>query len=678
MKIKSKSINNINDINIIYDIKEINKKHIKMKKSYLTYEKGVGDKGQIKRQYRQRPSKKIQRFLRKKINQQIKTSRGINKEIYGGKKVRNFEKIIGEKFLTSNIENNEYSYQKKYRDNKKFTREEIAKILGKEKDEKLNINVDRRFFNNGVAVLVEKKQGQNINKYKKQLENYEKLERAIGTRHVVGILYDIETGEFICTTQVGETSFQSMKYYEGLFEHKVQKDEVYSVVQSINNKLHKLGVSNLVSRMMFTGLSLVALRMAKEQNRLIPRTTFEDMKTSLSNIIRDNITQNNNHKNSKLYLLSEEFSKISINESTQEDVEEIYENIDKISEWITSYSWSGKDAMAIFFNEFRRYAKKSEHGQVFTPEIWTDLMYKLIGVNYTCKVLDAACGSGTFLTKAMSKMIKEKEINQKKIMEEQIFGIEWAKELYVLSCVNMLIHKDGKSNIIQGDSTTEEIGEWIKENKINKVLMNPPFEEQTGIKIVRNVLDNVEDNSLCAFILPDRTLYTKSQKIVKGILSKHTLEKIIKMPDKVWAGIAGVSTSIFIFRTGTPHADKEIVKYWIKEDELVTVKNGGRQDIKNKWSDDGKNNLLKYWVDIINNTREHETKQVNNILEYELPKNEIFLTEEDFQKVVLDRILFENAELKEKVLEIKEKVLEIKEKDWLLWAIREEIGGGIK
>lgn len=579
--------------------------------------------------------------------------------------MRNFEKIIGEKFLTSNIENNEYSYQKKYRDNKKFTREQIAKILGKEKDDKLNINVDRRFFNNGVAVLVEKKQSQNIIKYRKQVENYEKLERAIGTRHVVGILYDVETGEFICITHPEEVAFQSMKYYEGLFEQKVEKDEVYGAVQSINNKLHKLGVSNLVSRMMFTGLSLVALRLAKEQNRPIPRTTFEDMKNSLSNIIRDNITPKKNHKNSKLHLLSQEFSKISLNESNQEDVEEIYENIDKISGWITSYSWSGKDAMAIFFNEFRRYSKKSEHGQVFTPEIWTDLMYKLIGVDYTCNVLDAACGSGTFLTKAMSKMIKEKEVNKKKIMEEQIFGIEWAKELYVLACVNMLIHKDGKSNIIQADSTREETGEWIKGQKINKVLMNPPFEGQDGVRIVKNVLDNVEENSLCAFILPDRTFYTKSKKIVNGILSQHTLEKIIKMPKDVWNGLAGISTSIFIFRTNTPHANKDILKYWIKDDGLITVKNGGRQDVNNCWVDDGNKNLLEYWADVINNNRNHKTKQVGKELEYLVPTGEVVLTERDFEKTVLDRLIFENSN-------IKEAIENIEKDDLILWKIKEE------
>ncbi len=230
--------------------------------------------------------------------------------------MRNFEKIIGEKFLTSNIENNEYSYQKKYKKNIKLNRLEIAKVLGKEKTDKLNINLDRRFFNKGVSVLVEKKQGQDIKKYKKQLENYIKLERELGTKNIVGILYDIETGAFICITHPDETSFQDMKYYEGLFEIQVKKEDVYTAVQSINNKLHKLGLSNLVSRMMFTGLALVGLRIAKEEKINIPTTSFEDMKNSLSNIIKNKIPSYNKNKNSKLYILSDEFSKISLNESS--------------------------------------------------------------------------------------------------------------------------------------------------------------------------------------------------------------------------------------------------------------------------------------------------------------------------------------------------------------------------
>ena len=577
--------------------------------------------------------------------------------------MRNFEKIIGEEYLTSNIENNEYSYQKKLK------KEQIKKILDKKSD--LHIYVDRRFYHNGVAVLVEKKQGQNITKYEEQLNDYIKLEKALNTKKIVAILYDIETGEFKCLTHPDELSFQSMDYYVSLFSKPVPKDIIYKKVQSINRRLHKLGMSNLISRMEFTGLSLAGIRYAIDEDIKIATTSFEDMKNSILRILKNKIPTGSPHKDSKLYLLAEEYEKITLNDSNENDVEEIYNDIYGISEWINSYSWDGKDAMAIFFNEFRRYAGKREHGQVFTPEIWTEFIYNLLNVQYTDNVLDAACGSGTFLTKSMSKMIKQKPENKSDICNH-IFGVEWARELYVLSCVNMLMHKDGKSNIIQGDSTTKEIGAWIQSLKINKVLMNPPFEKQTGIKIVKNVLDNVMPNSLCAFILPDRTLYTKSPKIVKSILAKHTLEKIIKMPEKAWQGIAGVTTSIFVFRTDLPHGNKNIVKYWIKEDEMVTVKNSGRQDLKNQWIDDGSDNLLKYWIDIISKELPHETKQVSKTYEYDVPKEMPILSKECFKKSIMNRLAFENDEVKDQINGIKKLIDSIDDYDWLVWALKGE------
>ncbi|MDE7453358.1 MAG: N-6 DNA methylase [Clostridia bacterium] len=575
-----------------------------------------------------------------------------------------FEKIIGEEYLVSNIENNEYSYQKN------FKREQIAKILGKNVSDKLNKNLDRRFYHNGVAVLVEKKQGQNLEKHVEQLDNYIKLEQALKTRKIVGILYDIETGDFLCRTHKDEFSFKPMDYYEGLFEEEIPKEEIYLRVQSINKKLHKLGLADLISRMMFTGLALVGLRIAIDEDLPIPTTSFDDMKSSISNIIKNKIPTGSANKDSKLYLLAEEFNKISLNESVQHDVESIYDDIYRISEWINSYYWDGKDAMAIFFNEFRRYAGKREHGQVFTPEIWAELMYKLADVKYTNRVLDAACGSGTFLTKTMSKMIREKPEKASEIKSTHIFGVEWSRSLYVLACVNMLMHKDGKTNIIQADSTDARVGKWIKNLEIDRVLMNPPFENQTGIKIVKNVLDNVKEDAVCAFILPDRTLYTKSQKVVRSILANHTLEKIIKMPENIWQGIAGVTTSIFIFRAKMPHANKPIVKYWIKEDLLVTVKNAGRQDVNNRWVDDGSDNLLKYWADVINNNREHSTKQVSTTLEYKVPKQQVDLTEESFIKTVLDRAIFENGQIKSEIDEFKEKISSLKEYEWIIWALK--------
>lgn len=296
--------------------------------------------------------------------------------------------------------------------------------------------------------------------------------------------------------------------------------------------------------------------------------------------------------------------------------------------------------MAIFFNEFNRYKKKSESGQVFTPDHITSLMYRVLGVSSQDFVLDAACGSGAFLVKAMCNMIKEvggaRASESDIIKQAHLFGIEFDREIYALACANMLIHKDGKTNLEQLDSRSNEAKAWIASKPITKVLMNPPFEDKYGcLQIVQNVLDSVSSNTMCAFILPDTKL-DKKKLFVSRLLKKHKLEKIIKLPTKVFTG---ATTSIFIFRAGVPHRNSEIFSCYIKEDGHETVKNQGRQDIFNKWKD-----IEDYWVSVIRRQSGDDSIQWINPserLSYKLPEKELSISELDFKKNIMDYILFD-------------------------------------
>lgn len=331
--------------------------------------------------------------------------------------------------------------------------------------------------------------------------------------------------------------------------------------------------------------------------------------------------------------------------SNQEAISNFIEWVTEISDSINSDYWNGEDVMGIFFNEFNRYKKKSESGQVFTPDHITSLMYRLIGVNKDDVVLDAACGSGAFLVKAMCNMISEaggiNTVTAKNIKSKQLYGIEFDREIYALACANMLIHKDGKTNLTQLDSRTEEASKWIKSKPITKVLMNPPFENKYGcITIVKNVLDSVQRGTKCAFILPEKKLEKVSKKIVNRILQKHTLQKIIKLPEKTFN--EGVTTSIFIFESGIPQNNKEIFSCYIEDDGLETVKNQGRHDVKGRWQ-----RIEDKWIDIINKQTGDNTIQwirpgVNKDehLSYQMPEKDFELFEEDFKKTVMDYLMY--------------------------------------
>ena len=74
-------------------------------------------------------------------------------------------------------------------------------------------------------------------------------------------------------------------------------------------------------------------------------------------------------------------------------------------------------------------------------------MYRILETNSKDVVLDAACGSGAFLIKAMCNMINEvggvRSLQADEIAQTQLYGIEYHKEIYALACANMLILKFG-------------------------------------------------------------------------------------------------------------------------------------------------------------------------------------------------------------------------------------------
>lgn len=460
---------------------------------------------------------------------------------------------------------------------------------------------------------------------------------------VVGILYN---GEDIVVFKngeklQGETELHNKEYYLNLFaENLIDKSKIFRLTKRINDTLHfSFGIKNLNHRMIFTACALVAKRYGAVLTKGMSYNTFrQSIFDTLSKSYEEAIAQN-----SKLNLLLEVYSEIRMNiTDNQEAIDDFIACVAEISDNINSDFWQGEDVMAIFFNEFNRYKGKSEQGQVFTPDHITSLMYRLTETNKDDIVLDAACGSGSFLVKAMCNMVDEAGGNRthkaKQIKQEQLYGIEFDREIFALACANMLIHKDGKTNLEQLDTRRDEAKKWIQSKGITKVLMNPPFENKYGcVDIVKNTLDSVTKDATCAFIMPDKKM-EKVQK-AKRILKYHTLLKIIKLPENIFS--EGVTTSVFIFKSGTPHGNREIFACYIEDDGLETVKNQGRQDVKDRWQE-----IEDYWVDVIQKQSGNDTIQwikPNEHLSYQLPMKEFEIYEEDFNKTVMDYLMFQQG-----------------------------------
>lgn len=470
-------------------------------------------------------------------------------------------------------------------------------------------------------------------------------------KEVVGILYNgVEQRVFMNKDEMLKKPnvLQNKNYYLDLFTNKpINTQQIYLITKKINDLLHfKFGVNDYYDRMIFTACALVAKRYGAWLDKGRDYTTLTNsILNTLSKSLDTAIKQNE-----KLKILLEMYSKVQMNITTnQVAIDEFIDCVETISDLINSKHWNGEDVMGIFFNEFNRYKGKSENGQVFTPGHVTSLMYRISDVNMDDRVLDAACGSGAFLTKSMSNMINESggfgTLKAKDIMSKQLYGIEIDKRVYSLACANMLIHKDGKTNLEQLDSTSQEAADWIKSKNITKVLMNPPYERKYHPEIIiKNVLDSCTKGTIATFLLPDKKLEKFSKKWQSTILNTHRLLKIIKLPEKTFD--EGVTVSIFMFECHKPQNGEEVFTCYIQEDGLERVKNQGRQDINNKWQ-----GIEDKWVKIIKKQVGDNTIKwinTNDCLSYQKDEASFSVSEEDFINGMMKYLMYkENIDEKE-------------------------------
>lgn len=530
---------------------------------------------------------------------------------------------------------------------------------------------------NDVALVLEAK-ASTIPLGRPQAEELLKNIRIVNEQYhkTVGLLYNGDDLRVFKNLEEVEApaALQAVGYYLGLFnENGIDKDHIYELTARINNCLHfEFGIKNLYHRMIFTACALVAKRYDAHfvADGKVDYSEFHQVILSTINkeMLRDK------RQNFKLNLLGDVFAEIkmnlNVNSEDEKEQAHVRELIKQFIEWVTEISdcinsdaWRGEDVMGIFFNEFNRYKTKSEAGQVFTPEHITDFMYRILEVNKNDRILDATCGSGGFLVKAMANMIREaggvRTEKAREIKDGQLFGIEYDREIYALACANMLIHKDGKTNLEQMDTREETACAWIRRiaggvwekdeagryvyrsGGVTKVMMNPPYENKYGcMTIVENVMDNVPPNTLCGFILPDKKLEKTGKAQKQRILKHHRLLKVIKLPEDLFFGI-GVTTSIFVFKAGVPQNDEEFFTCWMKDDGLVTVKNKGRHDVYGRWPE-----IEDTWVNTVKKQSGDSTckwESPKKHLSYQMPVKPFEITEEDFRRTAMDYLMFQQG-----------------------------------
>lgn len=616
---------------------------------------------------------------------------------------------VGKEFLTSNIEAGEYSYVQAA-GGKSQLEAKVGHSIS-------HFKLDIRFECEDVVVLIETKQNF-VSSDEDQLREYLEEERAIHPgRKAICILANTNNDKikvwksFVDDEHLlkDESMLDRMEHYVKLFKINKSNDRetVLKNTYALNELLHKKDIDENL-RSQFVGTSLLYIKDLVKKKGVVSITkefvdslkemwslmTPKGIRGAIEGVLSD-LLDGSDNKAKKIELLQKNVlgnQKVRALKTT--DWMDILETIIlNIYRYIDTDSSEGQDILNMFFIAFNKYTGKADKNQAFTPDHITEFMCRVTGVDRTKCVLDATCGSGSFLVQAMVKELADCRRGKREaealalmdvVKKEHIYGIEIEEKAYGLATTNMLIHGDGNSNIKFGSCF--DCKDFIKQADPDIILMNPPYNAKPiGIPamykanwgkskdgkedptkglvfihylsdIVQEMNEEREKNGLprktvkMAVLLPvSAAIGTKNliQEEKIAMLEHNTLEAVFTLPNEIFYPGASVSACCMVFTLGEPHvkADgtmKETFFGYYKEDGFKKKKALGRVEQFDENGDSKWKAIEEEWLRLFRNHKSVDglsaTAEVSGedewLCEAYMKTDYSKLTEDDFQQTL--------------------------------------------
>jgi type I restriction enzyme M protein len=236
----------------------------------------------------------------------------------------------------------------------------------------------------------------------------------------------------------------------------------------------------------------------------------------------------------------------------------------------------------------QQFGQNKEFAEYFTPRHIVDRMVQIIDPENGETVYDPACGTGGFIVRAF-EWVKDK-IEQKRqdaakkerllreLKEKHLVGIEHVPLVFKLALMNMILHKDGSSQL-QNDDSLSNKAQDIHKNRYDVILANPPFgptkQERTAqfeyhIKLyealfLQHMMSTLRPGGRVAVVLKEGLLFD-SKKMLRNICRKLVEQfevlAIISLPNGVFNPYSGAKTSIVVFRKLLGRDDKRTSNVW--------------------------------------------------------------------------------------------------------------------
>jgi type I restriction enzyme M protein len=281
-------------------------------------------------------------------------------------------------------------------------------------------------------------------------------------------------------------------------------------------------------------------------------------------------------------------------------------------------------------------------GEYYTPRVLTDFIIEMLNPQIGEKIADFACGTGGFLVSALKHLEKQiKTVEDRRIVQSSLFGIEKKPLPHLLCMTNMLLHDIDSPNILRDNSLSTNVRDYTEKDKYDVVAMNPPFGgiEEDGIQInfpaefrtsetadlfMTLIMFRLKEGGRAGVILPDGFLFGDDNAkiaIKKKLLSEFNLHTIVRLPNGVFAPYTSIATNILFFDKTKPTEKIDYYQVPLPKDlkngftKTKPFKTEHLQGVKAWWHNRDKEDKNAYSATI------EEIEKANYNLDFKNPNN---------------------------------------------------------
>ena len=431
-------------------------------------------------------------------------------------------------------------------------------------------------------------------------------------------------------------------------ERKFSLQEIRELSQIMHEKLRQIKISEKDKPIFVAGI-LIALQNSDFRNTWNSINSFNSLVKLMIDSIEETL-DSSDIRREKIEAIKSSFRRIKSNEKIKTiplgengSLAWFIEQLEmRILPMMNHYEYT-EDALSVFYHEFIKYTSTDGKGLgiVLTPKHLTDFMCKLGEINKQSKVVDICCGSASFLVTAMGLMCKDANASEiLEIKKSGLYGVELDTDLYTLAITNMIIRKDGKSNIVCGDCFSRDIFNHLKTRHLSLGLINPPYsqEDKCELEFVERLLGVLEPRGLAVAVVPmSCAIGTKFKEVRERLFKYHTLKAVFSMPDDIFYP-TGTNVCVMVWEAHKTHdSTKPTFFGYCKDDGFVKRKKMGRIDYYNKWE-----NIEKEWLDLYENKKVVDGKSALQCVTYKdewlceayIKTDYSTLTKIDFQQTI--------------------------------------------